>query len=498
MKTFAEKNSFIINYPEIAREWHPTKNENVKIENVSACSNVKAWWKCSVCGKEWQATVNHRTVGNTGCPICSKKDSAAKKVKTHAKRNNFADNYPLVAAEWHPTKNGEMKPEEFSSGSNKRVWWLCGFCGNEWEATINKRTTGRGCPICSKANTSLPEQTVFFYVQKVFPDALNRFKKDFEFDIYIPSVQTAIEYDGSAYHKTPKALIKDNNKDRYCAANGIRLIRFRAPKLADTEHAVRITCEDYQIEKGLKELFKILEKDCPDIDIDRDRIKIINCFRNVQNENSIAAKFPLIVKEWNYQKNGKINPAAVAAMSNVKFWWKCRVCGYEWQAAANKRCGAGRGCPFCAGKVVVAGKNDLETLYPEIAAEWDYEKNAPLLPAQVTPHSNKKVWWKCKEFGHIWQTSVNDRVNDSTKCPFCRNKKVLKGFNDLATTNPRLAEEWSEKNEIKPTEVTAGSEKKVWWKCRACGHEWQAVIYSRKNNGCPICGKKKIKKPLTK
>ncbi len=55
---------------------------------------------------------------------------------------------PDLAKEWHPTKNEDLNPEDVTSGSNKKVWWLCNE-GHEWEAQINSRNSGRGCPYCS-------------------------------------------------------------------------------------------------------------------------------------------------------------------------------------------------------------------------------------------------------------------------------------------------------------------------------------------------------------
>ncbi|MBR7091688.1 MAG: zinc-ribbon domain-containing protein [Clostridia bacterium] len=493
IKTHAQRNNLAVNCPDIAKEWHPTKNEDKKPEDFAVHSNKKVWWLCSCCGNEWAATINHRTTENTGCPVCSKRRSSSQKIKTHAQRNNLAVNCPDIAKEWHPIKNGDKKPEDFAVHSNKKVWWLCGFCGNEWETTITHRTAGEGCPACSKASTSRPEQIVFFYVAQAFPDAVNRYREKYEFDIYIPSIRTAIEYDGYVYHRSSKSLYKDNVKDRYCLDNGIRMIRFRAPQLTDTENAVRITCEDYHLSEGIRALFDILACACPDVDIDRDRITILEHFRQVRIENSIAQRFPDIAREWYAEKNGRVLPTAVPAMSNVKFWWKCHVCGYVWQDTPNHRCGRSSNCPFCIGKAVVAGKNDLATRYPALAAEWDYERNQPLLPSQVAVQSNKRVWWKCSEHNHTWIASISERTRKgrNTNCPYCGNKKVLPGFNDLATTHPEFAAEWSDKNTCSPTQVTKGSSKLIWWKCRLCGHEWQAVVYSRKNCNCPLCNKKK-------
>ncbi len=95
--------------------------------------------------------------------------------------------------------------------------------------------------------------------------------------------------------------------------------------------------------------------------------------------------------------------------------------------------------------------------------------------------------------------TVKDRVSGNG-CPFCSGKRVLKGFNDLATTNPVLAKEWDfVKNEKTPSEVTAGVSYKAFWKCKTCGYSWQAAVYSRSSgNGCPKCasarkGRKKDK-----
>jgi len=87
---------------------------------------------------------------------------------------------------------------------------------------------------------------------------------------------------------------------------------------------------------------------------------------------------------------------------------------------------------------VIPGENDLETCYPEIAAQWA-EENSPLTPRQIRPFCSQKVWWVCGK-GHKWQAVVNARVRTGSGCPYCTNRKVLAGFNDLATAEPKLAD----------------------------------------------------------
>ena len=151
----------------------------------------------------------------------------------------------------------------------------------------------------------------------------------------------------------------------------------------------------------------------------------------------------------------------------------------------------GRGCPYCSGRYAIKGYNDLQTVNPTLAKEWNYENNNGLTPADVTPNSDKKVWWKCSE-GHQWQATIGSR-NKGSGCPYCSGKKALPGYNDLQTVNPALSKEWNyEKNNgLAPLDVKPNSDRKVWWKCQN-GHEWQATIANRnRGSGCPVCRKDK-------
>ena len=150
----------------------------------------------------------------------------------------------------------------------------------------------------------------------------------------------------------------------------------------------------------------------------------------------------------------------------------------------------GSGCPVCAGKKIIPGENDLASQYPAIAKEWHPTKNGTLTPDHIAPASNRKVWWICDK-GHEHQAVVSTRTQRNGGCPYCANKRVLPGFNDLATKYPEIAAQWhpTMNGSLTPDHVLPGSRKKVWWQCRS-GHVWQAVVYSRTGNqlsGCPVC-----------
>ena len=208
-----------------------------------------------------------------------------------------------------------------------------------------------------------------------------------------------------------------------------------------------------------------------------------------EGANDLASRFPELAKEWHPTKNGALTPRDVAPGTKRQVWWRCEK-GHTWRCSVQSRTLEGTGCPVCAGRVILPGENDLASRFPEIAKEWHPTKNAPLLPSQVAPSSKRRVWWRCP-VGHEYAAEIGMRTIRNSGCPYCAGKKVLAGFNDLATTQPQIAAQWHAalNGALTPQMVTAGSHKKIWWKC-AEGHIWKAAVYARagkQRRGCPVC-----------
>src|SRR5262249_4075991 len=109
-------------------------------ENVTSGSNRKVWWKCLL-DHEWQATISNRTLGRS-CPYCSNRKVG--------RSNCLTITHPQLVAQWHPSKNGDLRPEDFTASSTKRVWWKCPTADDhEWQALIRHRAEGYNCPYCS-------------------------------------------------------------------------------------------------------------------------------------------------------------------------------------------------------------------------------------------------------------------------------------------------------------------------------------------------------------
>lgn len=215
------------------------------------------------------------------------------------------------------------------------------------------------------------------------------------------------------------------------------------------------------------------------------------------NKVTLEEAYPELVAEWHPTKNGDKTPADFYPKSNKKAWW-LGSCGHEWCAVIASRTN-GIGCPICSGRIPEVGVNDLATTHPELAKEWDYDRNKGLTPKEVKAGSHKKVWWKCSKGHHFVAPPYRRATGDKTGCPICSGRIPDVGVNDLATVNPSLAAEWHPtKNGNKgPQDFLPKSNKKVWWRhwCEEANmwHEWDETISNRAaGTGCPFCSNHRL------
>ncbi len=343
--------------------------------------------------------------------------------------------------EWNPVRNGTLTPDSVSYGSKRRVWWRCGK-GHEWQAAVYSRTKGSGCPVCAGT--------------KLLPG---------ENDLASVSPELVLQWHPAKNGTLTPADVMSGTHRR---------VWWRCGKGHEWQATVKSRSEG---------------SGCP----------ICTGKQVVPGENDLTSRNPELAAQWDSEKNNGLLPSQVSPGSHRKVWWRCEK-GHEWQAVIASRV-SGCGCPVCAGKVVVPGENDLESLYPGIAAQWHPTRNGELTPQKLSPCSNRKVWWLCGQ-GHEYQASVSARSVHNSGCPYCAGHKVMPGFNDLESVEPKLAAQWHPtlNGALTPRMVTCGSRKKVWWRC-ASGHEWKAVIYSRASKqrcGCPVCaGRVRVKRYQT-
>lgn len=340
---------------EVSKSWHPSKNI-LNLANLTDQSGRKAWWVCEE-GHEWECRIADRVRGKskagTNCPVC-----AGRKVLSGF--NDLAFLNPEIAAEWHPTRNGELKPTDFSQGSHKKVWWL-GGCGHEWQTVIKRRTLQKtGCSVCSS----------------------NQVLQGFN-DLATTNPFIAKSWHPSKNGKlTPKLVTRTSHKKVWW--------------LGECSH----------------EWEEIISS----------RNRMGNCpicvgKRVLQGFNDLASQKAELVEEWNFTLNGQLLPEQVFMHLHKKVWWTCRL-GHNWQASVVNRVKHNNNCPTCYGLVVAVGFNDLASQYPLVAATWHPTKNLPKTPDQAYAGGAKSYWWQCEK-GHEWKTQMQSRLNKSASGTVC-------------------------------------------------------------------------------
>lgn len=425
------KNYCLKNKPYLLKEWDSSKNGEMR-DLIALNSHHKYWFVCSECGASFQ-TSPHGLVRSqyNCCPNCHAKRRGLGRHKAAYSRNSLLEKSPALASEFDCEANS-VTPDKISINDSKKYWWKCSACGFEWRASVANRKKGTGCPKCNKiTHTSFPEQAIFYYISREYPDAINGDKHlGIELDIFIPSLNIAIEYDGEAWHQN---IIKDEKKNLVCEKNKIKLIRIREKCCWFWPESAFLKCisvesgNNESLEKAIEMIFFEIRNDffySPNIDINRDELDIKSRYMRAKLENSLLAKYPDISVEWDYEKNYPVKPENIDYGSGTKYWWRCRICGYEYQMTPNSRTNKGSGCPACAHSVPKQGINDIQTLYPNLMEEWDYKKNKDLGldPSKILPNSMKKAWWKCSTCGHEWLSIIGNRIRNKG-CPECAKNK---------------------------------------------------------------------------
>lgn len=340
---------------------------------------------------------------------------------------------PQLASEWHPTKNG-CSPEAVAAFSSKKAWWI-GKCGHTWEAIIAVRSQGSGCPICCG-------QKVFRGVNDVATTHPEVVKHWHSSNQILPTEVTA---------KSRKKVLWNCDCGEVWATTVFQKV-------------MGVNCKCKRV-KSTRTLTK--------------------------GVNDLATVSPEDAAEWHSTLNSK-TPSEIHAGSSQYAWWICTK-GHAWKTSPQLKVKKKFGCYYCSGRKVLAGFNDLLTLNPSVAHLWHPAKNGHLQPDRVSAVSNKKIWW-LGECTHAWQATVTSMnksaATGNSGCPFCSNKKLLTGFNDLATHSSPLAKEWhpTKNGTMTPQDITFGSKNKVWWMCEN-GHEWTYEVGGRfhRGDGCQQC-----------
>lgn len=474
--------------PELAKEWHPTKNGNLTPFDVFANTNQYIWWLCPTCGHEWRAKGSNRNANKRGCPHCANCRSSS-------------------------------VPEQL----------LYRTIHKYYPDTINRHHIGK-----DEVDVFVPSLNIGFEYDG------QRFHNEKKLPKDVAKTKRLIKNGITLYR-----FREDNCPG--IQVPGCTVIKVKqTPEYEDLEAKLEvllaeISSKDIKVEFG---------SEINDVRATLDCLPHEKSFAASEEQKRKAGIAPVAL--WDYEANAPLTPEMVSVKSSKKAYWICPVnsnhrwrsvissvsndwgCPHcakryqysttEWVDKAKQVHGdrydyslvdyskchvevkiicakhgifeqnpsehlAGNGCPYCAHQKFHPSES-LAVLHPDIAAEWDHElnKESGFTPETIGIDTRKKFWWHCNNgYNHSYLATIQKRVN-GLKCAVCHGKQVSPDTS-LAALNPALAAEWCAENDKTPSEVTLKSDYEALWKCPNPNHPpyRQKVEVRSRGTGCVYC-----------
>ena len=413
---------------------------NVKLPSeISAKSHERVNWCCHTCGHKWNTALSDRSYSGNGCPKCYDLKPKGPSVKTGvndlmtwAKSNNRED----IIECWSDRNTCSIDTVACKTDMYS-VYLNCRICNREIETKpylIVRSPQSTLCKHCKLSGTSVPQIVLHKILENRFNSDLEYRKKlpnRFELDEYIPSLNLGIEYNGGM-HLTPAGIEKDKIKSNLCSNLGIKLLVIQESKTPNPPEICGNT--------------------------------LIICYK----DNKSMTSFQVVLDLIESNTGVKLAPITDAEFNEVL------------QYATNN---------ITRAEVL----NNITVTHPEIATDWDYEKNGNLRPEQFTYGSHQKVYWICRYCAtpHSFSMAIQKRCSGQD-CPAKGNRRAITGVNDLATTNPNLLRFWdyysNNKENTFPDKITSTTSRKAHWICPKCGTEsYEHVSTFSKRGRCRAC-----------
>ena len=486
-----KRSTMVISKPEIMKFWDKEKN-TLDPEITPARSNEYAWFKCPKCGYSWRTQICGR-LRTDKCPACETNNVIRKGV------NDFRTVSPQLALDTSDELNPDIDLNKLGIGSKTRIHWKCHICGFEWDAPIHGRAhryNGNNgiaaCPACAKVrrkdgyDVDYPELVPLYSPNNPIP--LNEVRGVKAKFLWICPKHG--EYEQKLGHMI-RALKNGTIGCPYC--NGFKVRRedsagAKAPELIK-EWASSNESTLYEYAPNSKYLATWCCPDCgtkwkaPIYVRVQGYGKCPTCYGN----KTFKERYPEL--EQYYAKDNDLPFEKAVISDTTPRNWICEH-GHEFEDSFYKIHKRGYRCPYCESVKALQGFNDFATLEPVISKDYDEEKNGNTAGDVLI--TNRPVYFKCKN-GHSFKRPIIQHIKSNGKCPVCANKRIEKGINDLATTNPEIATLLSPNNERKADTLLPSFKLKVAWICPTCNGEYYAPVEDMVNGlaECPYCSNQK-------
>jgi len=418
--------------------WIYEKNTETSIDNVAPKSHKKAWFRCTQ-GHEWQNTVC-RITNSHWCPYCSNQRvlKGYNDLESWCKDDKSGIGKAILNG-W--SDENDFKPCDVMVNTNKKIWFQCKR-GHKWNTYISVIKKGCWCPYCSQRNTSFPEQVIYFWCKENFKEVLNRHKfNGDEVDVFIKDIGLCIEYQGERWHKD--RWDKDYEKYLRLTKSGYDVVWVSDGRIDNYEDIIKFI-HDYKNDGQCKYLISklsdyISQKYSLKLNPDVNTEILSNAWfyaKNVPDENILEnwckshAGSERIIESWDYDLNAKngMYIDKIPYNTSARAYFKCSKCNKILYKRIYDVVIEKHWCPYCSGKKVLKGYNDLESGcekngIEEILKDWNYDKNEGLLPSDYHYGTKKDTWWKCSKCGYEWKARIDNRKAGYGKCPKCRKEK---------------------------------------------------------------------------
>lgn len=404
-------------------------NNELRATEISRGSVKRVNWVCGKCGNKWSTVLNIRVRNETNCPECMIK---AGKYRVHTEENKFVNKAKKLGLEYLLKEiqlDGNTDINSLYAADRRTYTWKCHKCHMEFRNCIQNRLKGQRCPYCSKTGTSIPEQVIYLALKKFYNDTQYRYKiAGYEADVYIPSINTIIDYRGMYYHKDREYV--DDLKETFFKENSFnQIIILASSEYSNKENNQYIFFDGKDFTWLINIIYSKLKIQ---ISVNKETTnKVVN--KAVANRkqdrviNCVAETSPELLEIWDEEanKDSGITLYNVTRGTKYKAWFKCKKCRNSYYAFIRKQV-IGQKCPICNGTGTFAGKNDIATTDPYILSVWDFDKNNEIgiKPSSLRAGSLKRIFIKCNYCGYSLDYQARDIVarKNTIKCNRCKHK----------------------------------------------------------------------------
>lgn len=482
--------------PELKQYFDVEKNKR-DFDTYTNESNELVWWHCEH-GHSFQNQPYRYSNRDFYCPFCE-----GYRIETGI--NTIADVKPKLVVEW--STYNERPMSEYFAFSTHSVLWHCDDCGGDYPARLcDREEDDHYCPYCDNRKALVGFNTIVDYEPELASEWSSRNERGISNYVYT-STMRAYWICPTCQHSYTYPICERQLGDESCPYCNNRLPMEGMNTLPDIhpelipEWSVKneLPPAHYLATSSLRTqwhcstcgndyFYPICERQLND-----DSCPYCNNRLAKLGFNTVVDIKPELMIEWS--KNNE-RPAS-EFMYSSPYWaiWQCSICHGEYTAPIRRRELHDDACPYCRDRKPLLGLNTLIDKNPDLAKEWSPRNEDNI--ADFTYISSWRVWWTCPTCHGDYQAVIRDRQVGDNACPYCRNVKVLPGFNSFADNHPDLMTQWDSVANmflVNSKQILDSCAIKVWWICEDNpSHHYQLspqkLLYYRKRHmkSCPYC-----------